>query len=83
MYQTLKGILVNDLRLAEVGLAPDAAIEDAGLDSLGLVELSMVLSERLGIDITDDELLAVGTVGEIATLMEERSRLCPVNVPAS
>ena len=54
-------------------MSPDASREDAGLDSLAVVELSMVLSRRLDIDIPDDELLELKTVADIVQLIEQRT----------
>ena len=72
MYELLKSILVEDLRLTVDDVRPAAAREDAGLDSLAIVELTMVLNRRLGIDVTEDELLELETVADIAQLMEQR-----------
>jgi acyl carrier protein len=73
MYELLKTIMVDDLKLDPAEVTPDATREEAGLDSLAVVELSMVLSRRLGIDIPDDELLELKTVAEIAQLIEQRT----------
>lgn len=73
MYELLKKIMVEDLQLDAAGVHPGASREDAGLDSLGVVELSIVLSRRLGVDITDDELLELKTVADIAQLIEQRT----------
>lgn len=75
MYDLLKTIMVEELQLNAARVHPGARREDAGLDSLGVVLLSMALSERHGILITDDELLELATVDEIAQLMEQRTRL--------
>lgn len=72
MYEMLKVILIEDLLLDADDVLPDAGRTDAGLDSLAIVELSMVLSQRLGVDVTDDELLGLETVADIAQLIEER-----------
>ena len=72
MYEVLKTIMIQDLRLNADDVRPSAGRTDAGLDSLAIVELSMVLSRRLGIDVTDDELLELETVLDIAQLIEER-----------
>jgi acyl carrier protein len=69
MYETLRNVLQKDLHLTDTNLAPDATLEDAGLDSLALVELAMALEKKHGIDIPDEEMSAVSTVGEIANLM--------------
>lgn len=72
MYELLRSILVEDLQLTEADVRPDADREGAGLDSLALVELSMILSKKFAIEISDDEMLEVETVADIARLMEER-----------
>jgi acyl carrier protein len=73
MYELLKTIMIEDLQLDAGEMSPDASREDAGLDSLAIVELSMVLSRRLGIDIADSELLELDTVADIAKLIEQRT----------
>ncbi|WP_030621073.1 acyl carrier protein [Streptomyces sclerotialus] len=73
MYEALKTILIEELQLTEGDVRPEAGREEAGLDSLAMVELSMLLSKRLGIEISDDELLESATLSDIARLMDERS----------
>ncbi|MFD5556202.1 acyl carrier protein [Streptomyces sp. NPDC059578] len=73
MYDTLKDILITDLHLAEEDIRPEASRDEAGLDSLAMVELSMVLSKRIGIEISDDELLEAATVADLAHLIGQRS----------
>lgn len=72
MYEKLKSILVNDLHLMEADLRPDALHQEIGLDSLAIVELSLILKKQLGIDISDDELLEAPTVADIADLIAQR-----------
>jgi len=73
MYELLRTIMIEDLLLDADGVRPDASREDAGLDSLAVIELSIVLSQRFGIDITDDELLELETVADIVALMGQRT----------
>lgn len=73
MYDLLKTIMIEDLQLDADSVHPGASREDAGLDSLAVVELSIVLSQRHGIPITDDELLELKTVADIARLIEQRT----------
>jgi acyl carrier protein len=73
MYELLKSVMSEVLLLDVDGVRPDATREAAGLDSLAVVELSMVLSRHHGIEITDDELLELDTVAEIVALMEQRT----------
>jgi acyl carrier protein len=73
MYELLKTIMIEDLQLNASEVSPAASLDDAGLDSLAVVELSMALSRRLGVDITDDELLELKTVADIADVIEKRT----------
>ncbi|MEE4598375.1 acyl carrier protein [Streptomyces sp. DSM 41524] len=73
MFETLKDILVTKLKVTPEQITPDATHEDAELDSLAVVELSLVLEKELDIAISDDELLKAPTIGAIAELMQERS----------
>jgi acyl carrier protein len=72
VYELLKTIMIEDLQLDASAVTPDANREDAGLDSLAMVDLSVALSRRLGVDIPDDELLELKTVAEIAQLLQRR-----------
>ncbi|ADI05068.1 phosphopantetheine-binding protein [Streptomyces bingchenggensis BCW-1] len=73
MFDTLKEILVNKLKVTPEQVVPEATREDVELDSLAVVELSLVLDKEFSIVISDDELLEVPTIGDMARLMEERS----------
>ncbi|MFM9444368.1 histidinol-phosphate transaminase [Streptomyces acidiscabies] len=72
MYELLKTIMIDDLEVEADQVSPDASREDAGLDSLATFELSLALSERLGIKITDDELFGLTTLADIAAFVEKR-----------
>lgn len=54
-------------------LGPDASLEEAGLDSLALAELSLLLAER-GLKIGEDELAAAANLEALDHLVV--SRLC-------
>lgn len=73
MYELLKTIMIEDLQLDADAVSPDASREDAGLDSLAMVDLSVAISRRLGINITDDQIFELKTVADIAQLMEQRA----------
>ncbi|WP_035793699.1 acyl carrier protein [Kitasatospora mediocidica] len=73
MFETLKEILVSKLKVNPDQVTPESTKEDVELDSLAVVELSLVLETELGVSITDDELLDAETIGDMARLIEERS----------
>jgi acyl carrier protein len=73
VFETLKEMLVSKLKVAPEQVTPEATREDVELDSLAVVELSLLLEKELGLQISDDELLEAATMGDMADLMVERS----------
>jgi acyl carrier protein len=73
VFETLKEILVNKLKVSPIEITMDATKDDVELDSLAVVELAIILDKDLGIKISDDELAAAETIGDIVQLMQERS----------
>ncbi|UZI32376.1 acyl carrier protein [Streptomyces sp. VB1] len=83
MDSQLKKILLTDLKLPEAAIEAHANFEEAGMDSLAIVELSLLLSERLGVNATEDELLDAKTIGGIETLVAERRGMsCQHSTPS-
>ena len=72
-YEELREILIS-LGLPEDEIRPEATREDAGLDSLAVVELALVLRREKGLAVSEDELAATSTVAEVAALVAAR---CP------
>ncbi|MEU4863709.1 phosphopantetheine-binding protein [Kitasatospora aureofaciens] len=70
----VEDLLVRELRVKPEALAADATLEEAGLDSLSLVELSVLLSELLGSKVSEDEIHDARTVGGLAVLVENKRR---------
>lgn len=77
MYEELKTLLIDDLQLDENALRPETGREEAGLDSLAVVELSMLLSDRYQVEISDEDLLEAATVADIARLLEQQMKQQP------
>lgn len=73
MFEKLKEILVNKLKVTPEQITLKATLEDIELDSLAVVELSLVLETELGVSISDDELLEAETVGDMVALIEQGS----------
>lgn len=53
----------------EGGVNADTEFEELGVDSLVLVELSLVLQREFGVPVTEEELVASGTLGGAAALV--------------
>ncbi|MBM7170556.1 acyl carrier protein [Streptomyces sp. G44] len=73
MLEQLKEILSNKLKVSPEAITPEATKDDIELDSLAVVELSLLLKSELGIDVSDDDLLEAETVADMVELMETRS----------
>ncbi|MGI5136422.1 acyl carrier protein [Streptomyces sp. CA-106110] len=73
MFESVKEILVNKLKVDPEQITPEATREDIELDSLAVVELSLVLETELNVSVSDDELLEAETVGDMVALIEQRS----------
>ena len=80
IYKEARIIITDYLRLDEDEIKPDTHIvNDAGADSLALVELGFQLNERFGVPITDtsDEMLVfknlVNYIKENLELKNERT----------
>ncbi|MGW3473213.1 acyl carrier protein [Saccharopolyspora sp. NPDC000995] len=55
------------------GVRPECRLDEAGVDSLSLVELSIAVRDRLEVEITEEELARVATVGGLAKLVTDRT----------
>jgi acyl carrier protein len=67
---TMKEVLASELGVDEDKVTAEARFkEDLDADSLDLVEVVLALEEKFGIEIPDDEIAGVKTVGEAADLV--------------
>ncbi len=70
VVETMKDVLSSELGVDAGKVTADARFkEDLDADSLDLVEVVLALEEKFGIDIPDDEIAGVKTVGEAADLV--------------
>ena len=53
-------------------ITPESTFKDLGADSLDIVELVMVLEEKFGIEIPDEDTEGITTIGQIVAYIEER-----------
>ncbi|MEU9221976.1 acyl carrier protein [Streptomyces sp. NPDC048376] len=62
-------ILIHDLQLPADRLTDDATLDHAGFDSLAVVELSVLLTDRYGLDISDSDIKDAATLGQLDHLI--------------
>ncbi|HEY9327229.1 MAG TPA: acyl carrier protein [Streptomyces sp.] len=69
MTGDLTRILTDDLNLPADRLTDDASLDHAGFDSLAVVELSVLLADRYGIDISDSDINGAATLSQLDLLI--------------
>ena len=71
--QVKEAICKSQPGIDESKIAPSAFLkEDLEIDSLGQIELALMLEENLEISLPDEELENIATVGDIVSLIESK-----------
>lgn len=68
----VKGIIADQLEVAADKLTMDTTFEDIDADSLDIVELVMALEEEFELEISDQEIENIKTVGDVVRYLESR-----------
>ncbi|EEG31613.1 acyl carrier protein [[Clostridium] methylpentosum DSM 5476] len=73
VLEKVTSILVDQLDVDEEKVTMEASIsDDLGADSLDVVDLVMSLEEEFNIEIPDEEVENIKTVGDIVKYVEDR-----------
>ena len=73
VLEKVTSIVVDQLDVDEEKVAMEASIsDDLGADSLDVVDLVMSLEEEFNIEIPDEEVENIKTVGDIVKYVEDR-----------
>lgn len=74
MFEEVKKILAEQLRLNADDVTPEAKIkDDLGADSLDILQLLMTIEEEKGIKIPDEELATFERVQDIVEYLEKQA----------
>lgn len=74
VFEKVKSILVDQLDVDEDAVTMDSSIiDDLGADSLDVVDMVMSLEEEFDIEIPDEEIEAMKTVGDIVKFIEAKN----------
>lgn len=72
VFEKVRSIIVDQLDVSEDKVTMDAVIQDdLGADSLDIVDLVMSFEEEFDIEIPDDQVENIKTVGDIVKYIEE------------
>lgn len=73
MLETIKAILVKHLKIDPNTITETTNLqEDLGADSLDLVEIIMEFETKFGIEIPDEDILKLKTIGDAIEYIEAR-----------
>lgn len=73
VFDKVKKIIVDQLDVEEDKVTEAASItDDLGADSLDVVDLVMSFEEEFDIEIPDDQVEKIKTVGDIVNFIEEK-----------
>jgi len=73
VFDKVKSLFVEDLGIDESKVTMEAKLEeDLEIDSLGIVEVVMAFEDEFDIEIDDEELADVSTVGEAVKLLHSK-----------
>jgi len=72
--------IVEEILVEQLGVSPDQVtpnaylVEDLGADSLDIVELGMALEDEFSVEVPDEDMEKIHTVGDIITYIDDRNR---------
>ncbi len=73
VFEKVRSIIMDQLDVEEDKVTMDAVIQDdLGADSLDIVDLVMSFEEEFDIEIPDDQVENIKTVGDIVKYIEEK-----------
>ena len=73
VFDKVKEILVNDLSLDEADIKMEASLlDDLNVDSLDVFEVVMSLEEKFEIEISNEDIEDIKTVGDIVKYIEKK-----------
>lgn len=72
MFEKVKEIIADQLSVDAEGITLETTFqEDLGADSLDLFQMIMALEEEFGVEISNDEVEKLSTVGDIIAYVEK------------
>ncbi|MBS4030962.1 MAG: acyl carrier protein [Clostridiales bacterium] len=70
VFSKIKGLISEQLGAEEANIALETSFEDLDADSLDIVELVMSLEEEFNLEISDEEVENIKTVGDVVRYIE-------------
>ena len=74
VLEMVKSLLAEQFSVEEDSITVDTKFEDLGADSLDLVEMVMALEEEFDIQIDDEEVEKIATVGDVVNYITANAK---------
>lgn len=71
VFEKVKALIVDQLDIDTEKITTDTTFEDIDADSLDVVELVMALEEEFDLEIADEDVEQIKTVGDIVNYIED------------
>ena len=71
-YERVKGIIARHIDISNI--SDDVLLENAGLNSLDIVEISAEIEEAFNLELTSDEIIGIKTIRDIVCLIEQKRK---------
>jgi acyl carrier protein len=72
MYEKLKAILIDELQIDEADITLEAELSgDLGINSIELADLVMLCEDTFKIEIKDEDITSLVTVGDVVNYLEK------------
>ncbi len=72
IFEKVKAIICDQLEISEDEITLDAVVtDDLGADSIDIVDIVMALEDEFGVEIPDDAIDYIKTVGDIVKYIED------------
>jgi acyl carrier protein len=72
-FVKIKSMIVEQLGVEEEAVTLETTFEDLDADSLDIVELIMALEEEFELEISDEEVEKIKTVGDVVSYIDEHA----------
>ncbi len=72
-YEKIQGMIAEQLGVEVAEVKLETSFEDLDADSLDIVELVMALEEEFELEISDEEVEKIKTVGDVVKYIEAHS----------
>ena len=73
LFSEIKGIIVEMLAIDAEAVTTDAHLHfDLGADSLAMINLSVAIGEKYGIELLAEDIVELENIGELVSLVESK-----------